>query len=226
MLNNNQKGVSLIEVLIGLAVGIVLTFGMVVFYSNISKVSNETLTTVRLEHELQTSMNMMKNDIRRAGYSSEAAALVGTGIINPFMVVNVSDIRVINNTCILFTYELNNKITDYKGKLPPLNSAGSDNRFGYRLSNKTLQTRAATDAKFACNEGTWEDLTNPKLIQITKLNFNLSETAVPLDTATPSGPSITIRQVTIEITGQLVSDNDIERTITSQVRVRNDKYTP
>ncbi len=221
MLNNNQNGVSLVEVLIGLSVGIILTFGMITFYSNTSKISNQTLTTVRLEHELQTSMNMMKNDIRRSGYSAGAAALVGTGTINPFMVTGTSDITVPNANCILFTYDLNKD-----GVLPALNNGTSDDRFGYRLSNRTIQIRAATDASFSCNAGTWENLTNPNLIQITNLVFTLTPTTEALDAAAPGGASITIRQVGITMTAQLVSDNAVERTITSQVRVRNDKFTP
>ena len=121
------------------------------------------------------------------------------------------------------TYDLNND-----GGLPALNNGTSDDRFGYRLSNQTIQIRAATDQFFSCNTGVWENLTNPNLIQITNLVFNLTESVEALEPANPppAGPSITIRQVGITMTGQLVSDNAVQRTITSQVRVRNDKFTP
>lgn len=223
MLKIKPHGVSLVEVLIGLSVGIILTFGVIVFYSNTSKVSNETLRTVRLEHELQTAMTMMKNDIRRAGYTANASSLVGTGTINPFMVSGSTDIQVPNTGCILLTYDLN-----MDGSLPALNAAGSDERFGYRLSNQTIQIRPSTDSSFSCDAGTWENLTNPNIISITNLTFALTESVEALDSSNPppAGASITVRQVSITITGQLVSDPSVSRTITSEVRVRNDKYTP
>lgn len=223
MLKQKQIGVSLVEILIGLSVGIILTFGVIVFYSNTSKVSNDTLRIVRLEHELQTAMALMKNDIRRAGYTANAAALVGTGTVNPFMVSGSTDIQVPSSSCILLTYDLN-----MDGTLPALNTASSDDRFGYRLSGGAIQSRAATDATFDCAAGTWENLTNTNLISITNLTFTLTESVEALDSSNPppGGASITVRQVTITITGQLVSDAAVQRTITSQVRVRNDKYTP
>ena len=223
MLKKTPHGISLVEVMIGLSVGIILTFGVIVFYSNISKVSNKTLRTVRLEHELQTAMAMMKNDIRRAGYTANAASLVGTGTMNPFMISGSSDIQVPNAGCILLTYDLNKD-----GLLPTLNTAGSDERFGYRLSNQTIQIRPSSDQSFSCNAGTWENLTNPNIMSITNLAFTLTENVEALDSSNPppTGASITIRQVSIIITGQLVSDPSVSRTISSQVRVRNDKYAP
>lgn len=174
MLNNSthyySRGSSLVEVLIGLSIGIFLTFGMVVFYSNTSKVSNKTLATIRLEYEMRTAMTMMKNDIRRAGYTAGAASLIGTGTVNPFMVTNTSDVSVPSSSCILFTYDLNKD-----GLLPALNTTNSDERFGYRLSNQAIQTRAATDTNFSCSSGSWENLTNVNLIQITNLAFTLTE---------------------------------------------------
>ena len=223
MLNMNQAGASLIDMLIGLSIGVILTLGVIVFYSSTSRISNKILTTVRLEHEMQTAMAMMKNDIRRAGYTAGAKGLVGTGTINPFMVAGTSDIAVPSSDCVLLSYDL-----DMDGALPDLNTEGSDERFGYRLVNQVIQTRAATDANFSCSAGTWENLTNANLIQITNLTYTLTETIESLDAAKPppTGASITIRQISISMTGQLLKDTAVQRTITSQVRVRNDKYTP
>lgn len=221
MLNIKHNGMTLIEVLIGLLVGIILTFGMVVFYTNTSRISNETLTVTRLDFELQTAMKMMKDDIRRAGYTANASGLVGQGIENPFLTTGVSDITAPTANCILFTYDLN-----MDGTLPAVGTAGSDERYGYRVNNQVLQTRAASDPNFDCNAGTWENLTNPNLIQVTGLTFTITENVQELDPGDPATATIRVRQVTIAITGQLASDAAIQRTITSEVRVRNDKYQP
>lgn len=221
MLRCKQNGVTLIELMIGLLVGTILIAGIAVFYSNNSKINSQLLYTIRLEYEMNTAMALMKKDIRRAGYTSAATALLGTGNVNPFMVTNVSDISVPASNCILLTYDLNKN-----GVLPALGTAGSDDRFGYRLNNQVIQIRPASDAEFACDAANWDNLTNPRILQVTNLAFVLTEDTVPLDPADPTGQSITIRDVTIDMTARLTGDNTIQRTISSHVRVRNDKYQP
>lgn len=216
-----QQGITLIELMMGLAVGLVLTFGMVLFYSNISRISNDTLRTTRLEYELQTAMRMIATDLRRAGFSAGASGLIGSNIVNPFMVTNVSDIMIPRSDCILFTYDI-----DMNGALTPIGTAASDDRFAYRLNNQTIQIRPTTDNQFSCDASTWENLTNPNIIEITSLVFSLTQDSEVLDPADPTGATITVRDVNITITGRLVSDNSISRTISSQVRIRNDRFQP
>lgn len=217
MLVINQKGGSLVETLIGLSLGILLTFGMMTFYSSSSKISNKTLMTLRLDHEMRTAMTLIENDVRRAGYNAAASSLVGSGKINPFMLTGVSDINVPNSHCILLTYDLNSD-----GSLSALNTPGSDERFGYRLTNEAIQTRASTDTAFTCDSANWENLTNNNLITVTNLTFSLSETIQSLSTSS----SLSIRQVSIIISAKLNSDHNVQRTMASTVRIRNDKYTP
>jgi prepilin peptidase dependent protein B len=221
MLRQVQRGVSLIELLIGIMIGAFLITGVAIFYSNNSQINNQLISTVRLEYEMQTAMKLMKDDIRRAGFNSAAAAFVATSTVNPFMVTGTTDIRAPNANCILFSYDLN-----LDGTVPALNTATSDDRFGYRLDNQVIQVRPTTDAEFSCTAANWEELTNPDILQITDLTFVLAEDVEPLEPSNPGGESITVRNVTINMTGQLTHYNTVQRTISSTVRVRNDKYQP
>jgi type IV pilus assembly protein PilW len=218
-LSIDNAGFSLVELLVGIAIGLVVATAMISFLMATSKASTQTLQTVRLEYELKSAINLIADDIRRAGFYASSRSMVDTGInSNPFMSVS-TDITTPNSSCILFSYDLNSD-----GLLPSLGFADSDERFGYRLSNQIIQSRATTDANFSCTSGSWENITNPNLIQVTNLTFSLTNTTVALDS--PSSGSIVLRQVLISATAALSSDPSVSRTMTSQVKVRNDKYEP
>lgn len=210
LINHKYKGFSLIQLTIGLGIGSALIAGFIGFYANTTQSSNILLKTIRLEHELQTAINFIKQDLRRAGYNAHASALIGTSKPNPFMQSNATDIDSPNSHCILFSYDINQT-----GLLPPLNSAPSDSRFGFRLLNKTLQSRALYDSQFSCQKGQWLNLTEPNLIEISELNFTLQQ---------KKSNNISRREVLISISGHLTKNKNITRTYTTKVTVRNDKY--
>jgi septin family protein len=59
------------------------------------------------------------------------------------------------------------------------------------------------------------------VIKITALSFTLTTSVL-----TANGHNLNIRTVNISLTGQLVSDSTVTKTITAHVRARNDKYVP
>lgn len=210
MLNKHTyKGTSLIELLIGLGVCAFLIAGLIVFYTNITSSSNIMMRTIRLEHELNTALAIMQQDIRRAGYNSRALKATTNGSANPFTITDVSDLTLVSDSCLLFSYDLNQT-----GELPDLNTTPNDDRFGFRLIDNTLQSRAKHDSVFSCIEGTWYDLTNKDLFNIDNLQFTLTTTTV--DTTQ-------VRVIGIELTGSLLLDPTVKRTLQTKVKIRNDK---
>ena len=76
-------------------------------------------------------------------------------------------------------------------------------------------------ADFSCtaNTATWEPLTDS---MITSFSVTESDTVLPIDGSTST---MTIRYITVTLTGQLDDDPVVTRTLTQTVRVRNDKLT-
>ncbi len=218
MLNakSTQTGYSLIELMISITLGLFITSGSIVVLVNTMRNSHESLKLVRLNYDMQTAMNLMINDIRRAGYWSNAVNDMDSGANNnPFMQAGTDISISAGNNCILLTYD-----DDKNGTLPAVNTAGGDKRYGYRLSGQILQTRPVT-ADFDCTAttNTWDDLTDGIIT-----NFSVTET----DTVAPitgTASTVTIRYITVTMTGQLDDDPVITRTLTQTVRVRNDKLT-
>lgn len=216
-----QRGFSLIELMVSIGIGAILMLGLVMMYSTSSKHSNETMEQNRLAQELNATVQMMSADIRRAGYWRLAVNDIGTGQNNnPYMDANTNMDIATNGTndCILLSYDSYND-----GAVKPINTAGDDERYGYRLSNGAIQARPNA-ANFVCDAAAnaWEDITDVNFITIT--SFAIVKNEVPVFISGTSGPKMIVRDVDIHLTAQLVRDPNTTRTINYNIKVRNDKF--
>lgn len=219
LINKKMYGFTLIEVMIALVLNIILFTALIgIFVGNLQHY-RITLNTNRLNEQLQSAMQLMVNDIRRAGYSANASADIGTHLnTNPFM-ASGTDLTIVNNNCILFAYDNNSN-----GVLPSISTSYDDERYGFRLQNGAIQSRPP-GAPFACNASasSWEDMTDSSIVTISNLTFTLNQQTL---TAGSSSRGIMIRSLDITITGALKSDSSVSRTLTQHVRIRNDKFIP
>jgi prepilin peptidase dependent protein B len=210
--SSHLAGFSLVEMLIALVVNVILMFALItVFSSNIGNYTAVSNSEVLMQ-QLQAALQLMTNDIRRAGYWSNASNDISSGQNNnPFMAA-ATDVSVnATNNCILFTYDHNGT-----GTLPAISR--------FRLNGQTLQTRPF-GAAFSCTAAAsaWENVTNPAIVQITNLSIILTPTNVPVGA---TSNYMILRSINISITGQLASNTSVTKTLTQHVRIRNDKYVP
>lgn len=224
MLNKSffQAGFSLIELMISMSIGLLLMGGVLQIFSNAVQNDSESLMTSRLQHELRTSMAIMQNDIRRAGYWSNALPTFGAN--NPFTAGN-TDLAVLDGgTCILYTYDLNKNGT----------IDDDTEYFGFRLNGNKIEIRIAGTTTTDCHvsDSEWEAVTDPAVNTITSLNFDNSNyvctnltNASDVNCSAPSTGDITqtIRQIDISIVGNVTLKPAITRSAKESVRVRNDR---
>lgn len=209
-------GFTLMELMLAVSVAMIIMAGTLAVFLAMIKQSRALLDVNRLDRDLNNAMSIMVTDIQRAGYWS----LASTTKTNPFMLTGVTDIQIVGGNCILFSYD-----SSGNGLLPGLGIGTDDERYGYRLSGGAIQFRPTGLLTYSCAAAAnaWTNLTDPNVVTITALSFVLTNRAITIG----SGPQTTnIRQVTITITGQLVSDSTISKTISRVVRVYNDKYSP
>lgn len=210
------KAFTLLELIIAMSMGMIIMVGTIAVFLALLKQNRALLEVNRLDRDLNNAMSIMVTDIQRAGYWG----LASTSKTNPFMTVGSTDITVTSGNCILFTYDSNGN-----GTLPAVGTGTDDKRYGYRLSGGAIQYRPVSSTNFSCasSAGTWTNLTDPNVVTITALSFVLNNTAITIG----GGPATTnLRQVVITITGQLVKDATLTKTITRTVRVYNDRYAP
>ena len=211
-----HRGFTFVELLVALAINLVLFAGLLtIFLSNINHYRS-SINLNRLNQQLHTSMLLMTNEIRRAGYWVNAQNDLGSAVNNnPFMAAGTN--ITVSGSCILFTYDSNSD-----GALPSIAANVDDERYGFRLSGQTLQTRAyGSPYDCATASDNWENVTDSNIIQITSLTFTLNASTIATG---PGNKGLDIRSVDISITGRLTSDNTITRTITKHIRIMNDKF--
>jgi prepilin peptidase dependent protein B len=215
-------GFTLVELMVALVINVFIFAAlMAIFVANLNHYTT-AVNTNRLNQQLQAAMQLMVNDIRRAGYWTNAYTLVGTDTnTNPFQsTVGSTDVTVggTGNSCILFTYDHLGT-----GVLPSISSTTDDDRYGYRLNGTSLQTRP-WGGTFSCSAAAtnWENVTD-STVTITALTFTLTTQ----NTTTGLGTSaLNMRSVDITLTGRLTSVPTITKTLTEHVRIRNDQFVP
>lgn len=218
MLNKTIKGFTLIELMIALIISTILFIAIIsIFVTNMSYYK-KTFVTNKLNQQLIGILDVMSNDIRRAGYWQNANSDIGTFQNNNPFQVSGADISVNGaQNCILFSYD-----HDINGSLATINSGSDDERYGFKLNNGVIQGRTSTGG-FSCTATDWENITDSHDINITALTFTLNTSTV---TTGPGTRGIAIRSVDITVSGQLTSDATVTKTLTQHVRIRNDKFIP
>lgn len=152
-----QKGLSLIELLISIALGLLILAAATAMTVKSLTMNTDTLASVRLNQDLDAVTQVMVNDIRRAGF---------TGGV--FWYADNEDLNIVYNSCILYAYD-----ADEDGV------RDNDEKYGFKLVNSEIQMRTscsdgatcATD----CSKGTWVPLTDDTVTTITNLNFHSSK---------------------------------------------------
>lgn len=71
---NTQKGLSLIELMIGMAIGLVLVAGLTTLFSNSSGATNELEKSIRQFENGRYAVDLLNEDIRHAGFYGEVLA--------------------------------------------------------------------------------------------------------------------------------------------------------
>lgn len=80
--HRRQRGLTLISLMVGLVVGLLVLSAMLQAYMLISEGARDTLRQARLDQELRAALDVMRLDIRRAGYW-DPLDLDGRGDLDP-----------------------------------------------------------------------------------------------------------------------------------------------
>ncbi|PKI14281.1 PilW family protein [Colwellia sp. 12G3] len=197
--SNRSLGFTLIELMVSLVLGLIVISGLISVYVATVVSSSDTLAMSKVSQQTSALMNIITNDVRRAGYWGQGVTPLATYIdrdaaTNPFSTNAVTALGLINNIagnalitgngvatgeCLVYTYD-----TDEDGVL------GDADIVGFRLNGTIAQMRrvgnAALATQVSCTAGTWEDLTDGDLISVDTLTFSLAS-SVCINTNEPDG---------------------------------------
>lgn len=218
--------------MVGSAVGLLVIAGALQLYLLNLRATNDNLRVSRLNQEARATLDLVRNDVRRAGYWMFEPG-TDSPADNPFQSID-NDIHLgravgeADRSCILYSYDLNGD--SYVGVGPsgpsgPSVSTDDLEQFGMRLRNGQVQLRTGGSA-FNCTSGSWQAVTDPDT-EITRLQFELIEDCHNLGDsahACVSGDAALLRrQVRIALQARSRSDTNIVQELTNTVAIANDK---
>lgn len=251
-----------VEVLVGMAIGVVVIGGGITIYASSVRGGNEALLASKLNQEIGALMHVMTNDIRRAGYWGNTIAAQADQ--NPFNQVGATSLVVVDDmasnvvqgprgqgTCLTYAYD---------ATYLPGNTVGAIENadlFGFRLNGTTVEMRQSGTVDGAdciggscnsCNNGVWLEVTDPNIIEVTQLTFDLASSQC-LNSSEPNDeddngdgtvdedaeqdcyvtiPPATSGEITMEsievlitIDARLATDPMVQASASNSVRVRN-----
>jgi prepilin peptidase dependent protein B len=215
-----MRGLSIVEMLVGLAVGLVIVASAAsLFVTNLSG-SRKMLVEARLNQDLRAAADVITRDLRRAGYWANAMqGVLATGsgsttVANPYKSVTATADPGSGHVGYAYSKDA---VED--------NTLDNNESFGFRLSGGALQMQV--DAA-----PTWQTMTDPGTLTVTSLALTRNEVVVPIGNAcinpcaasSPTCPTVTVRSYGLVIAGRAVSDPGVTRTLRTMVRVRNDRF--
>jgi len=210
----NHKGFSLIELLVAITTGLLVTGTAVALMGNVIGTSTVNIGMVRMNDEIRTTMDVVSREVRRVGFDGNSLDKFGEACSFQEPMANL----VVNASCIQFAYD-----RDQNGSI----NTGTDitEQGVFRLTQPAGQPGRVEfqyGQNVACNSPSgWQDLTNPNLVDITTLTFNNQSNLV----AVPGSPAgINLQQLQISITGEMTTSggDTYTRSLNESIRIRND----
>lgn len=228
----NQSGFSLTELMVGSSAGLLVIATALHLYALNVRATADTLRVSRLNQELRATLDLLRGDLRRAGYWAGEPGITQPQH-NPFHAPG-NDLALGHvagepaDSCILYSYDANG---DRRVGVGPGGAAGATTsttnleQFGFRLRNAQIQMRNG-GTPFSCGGGSWQAVSDTDTA-ITRLQFTLLDECISLtDTSRPCAagdPGLLRRRVRIAIEGHSRSDPSIVQRLDTTVSIANDK---
>jgi len=243
--SSGQRGVTLIELMIGLTVGALILAGAVTLFAKISFSGLENTRSMRLNQQLRESMDFIRRDLQRAGYVLSWPAAPPTGTAADLLVDAIGDFGKVtigateltslptyvgaaeSSNCILYSYDF----TDAAGTGSSDGVLDSGDLFGVRLNDGAVETSVGLSS---CDDNpAWKDISDPS-VTVTALTFELDpddsvvwvvEEGGVVEADCGAGDTcFARRKINVVLEGQLVSDAAVTVRLRDEVKIKNDHY--
>ena len=208
-----QRGLSLVELLVGVALGLFLVAGASTLFVSHLNNGRRLLLEARLNQDMRAAADLITRDLRRAGYWGNS--LQGTSVIGVSSTTTPNPYAAVTPGSSTITYGFSRDTTED-------NLQSGNEQFGFNLVNGAIVMQIAS--------GNTQVVTDPDTLTVTAFTITPTETAVDIrdacaKTCTGGGcPTITVRQYLVTITGRAARDATVTRTLQTRVRVRNDAF--
>lgn len=209
-------GLSMVELLIGVAIGLVIAAATATFLAGNLRDNRSLLIESRLMQDLRTAADIITRDLRRSGYWADAAAGVwstgASGVAtNPYLALSPAT-AASDSASFAFSRDASEN-----------NAVDVNEQFGFRLRNGAIEMQLGA--------GNWQALTDTGSVTVTRFSVAPSAEHVILGEICPAPcpvgsatcpPRLEVRTLALQLTGRATADPALTRSVRSQVRLRSD----
>lgn len=208
------RGLSLVELMVGLAVGMIVVAAAITLFAAQLREQRSAGLEMRLMQELRGTTDLITRDLRRAGHWGDAAAALWAGAAsapsaNPYTAL--APIAAASGAA-SFSYSRDaseNHLLD------------ANEQFGLRLRNGVIELQLGA--------GNWQALTDAGSMNVTEFEVRPSVREVPLlahcPRPCPAGvncnPRLQWRSLAVRITARATADPAVQRRLQTQLQLRN-----
>jgi len=210
----DARGLSLIELMVGTAIGLIVAAAAASVVSAHLRNSRRVQLEARLTQDLRSAADLVARDLRRAGYWAASASGVRSSDAAVSPIVNPYGLELPTADTVRLSFD-RSAAADA--------AVGDDERFGFRLRNGAVEMQLGA--------GNWQALTDagtlvvtaftvvPRLDEISLAGF--CERPCPAASAT-CPPRQQVRSFALTLTARSATDAALTRSLHSSVRTRND----
>jgi prepilin peptidase dependent protein B len=210
-----QCGLTLVELLVGLALGLLVVASATMLLTSHLREHRALLLEARLMQDLRTAADLVARDLRRAGHWGDAAA----GVWSPSAAARANPY-----TALAPAAAASDAASyGYSRDASENHLLDGNEQFGLRLRNNAIELQLGS--------GNWQALTDATLLAITA--FTITPTlheielgalcSQPCPAASAScPPRQQVRSLAVQISGRSLADATVVRSVQSLVRVRHD----
>ncbi|MEJ6004145.1 hypothetical protein WG899_01180 [Paucibacter sp. AS339] len=227
-----MRGISLVELMVGITVGMIVVAGASLMMSSQLAEHRRLLLESQVQQDLRAAADLMLRDLRRSGSWAvpmrgvwSPAATDAAPIPNAYAEPTLTQLP--GSSMLEYSYSRHQDRL-YPNAPPPVSPEDnlvtpSTERFGFKLDGGVLKFRLG-DA--------YQPLTDPNTLRVTAFNVQMNEQSLslldfcskPCDAGNANcPPRQVLRRVDISVTAQAVHDPVVVRTIRLSSRIRNDQ---
>ncbi len=218
---HQQAGLSLVELMVGIAVGMVVVAGASLMVSAQMSGTRQLLTEVQLQQDLRAAADIITRELRRAGsnaYNNLARDAVSQPTTlsaqNPFSTITPSALNTATATEVGYAY--------YR-------TSGAVGGFGFQLSSTGV-----IEFNLDGTSTGWQALTDGRVLRVTNFTVTLNNgpaVQLPCPKDCPAGgtacfPTWQNRELVVDIEAESVTDPNVRRSIRAATKLRNDVLNP
>ena len=159
VLVNRNKGFTLVELMVGMAISLIIMAGAVYVFTKVSEVSIQEVRAAKASQQARDVMSFMVRDLSRAGYAGIEWQLNNPSGANSTVNINSK------KNCVTYSYNREDSVS------------GAVKYYGLRFdtANKEIEVPQSNSVSADCTSASgWEGITDPSVLAVNGLVFDCS----------------------------------------------------